>query len=430
MKGLAIMSVLEKVCRLGLGGLFIYSAWAKIDDPGLFADSVSRYEVLPECMLGIFSLTMPMLELVAGAALVFTKWMRESALLISGMLALFIVALAQALARGLEISCGCFGVPSVGGRQEIVLALVRDVVLIVPAIWLMFRRNAFVCSRLRPQVVSGLMVTFALLFALPAAALRVSRGAVRPGEWNLDFTNVLATARRESKPMVLLHAGEGCLHCKRLDQAINGEAFRLWREDRAPLLAYVRDHSELSSQEVVDQSKAFIDGVSTNLPGYPYVCVCRPKGNKMSVVAFCGRREEMERMGVEKSNLLVVEFMSALDRALRGTEGQVDKMPLGEIVKKATKQISVKIVGEGSVSMSPASGMLPEGGRVTMTAKPKKGYVFAGWWYPDGKKILRGGPKLMISGSMPAGCYEARFLSRDEHRRRPRRSSSVNGAQH
>ena len=143
------MWVLEKVCRLGLGGLFIYSAWAKIDDPGLFADSVSRYKVLPECLVGIFSLTMPMLELVAGAALVFTKWMRESALLISGMLALFIVALAQALARGLEISCGCFGVPSVGGRAEIVLALVRDIVLIVPAIWLMFRRNVPIWSRLR-----------------------------------------------------------------------------------------------------------------------------------------------------------------------------------------------------------------------------------------------------------------------------------------
>ena len=409
------MWVLEKVCRLGLGGLFIYSAWVKIEDPGMFADSVGKYEVLPESLVGLFSLVMPMLELVAGIALVFTKWMREAALLISGMLALFMVALAQALARGLEISCGCFGVPSVGGRQEIVLALVRDMVLIVPAIWLMFRRNVYICSRLRPQAVSGLMAAFALAFALPASALTASKGPVRPGEWNLDFTNVLATARRDGKPMVLLQVGEGCSYCKRLEQAIDGEAFRLWREDRAPLMAYVRNWSVLSSPEVVTESRNFIDGISTNLPGYPYVCVYLPKGGKTNSVAFSGRRKEMERMGVKKNKMLVVEFMSALDRALAGANGQGGKMPLSEIIKKSGRKVSVKAVGEGSVSMSPRSGALPEGGEVTMSAKPKQGNIFVGWWRPDGK-ACGWSPKLTVRGSMPAGCYEARFRHSDECR--------------
>ncbi|MBR4617119.1 MAG: DoxX family membrane protein, partial [Kiritimatiellae bacterium] len=123
-----LMQGLEFVCRLGLGALFIYSALAKISDPDEFAYSVSRYEMLPGFTIGLFSLTMPMLELLAGVAMLFTKWLRESALLVSGMLAMFIVALTQALVRGLDISCGCFGVPSVGGQREIVMALVRDVV--------------------------------------------------------------------------------------------------------------------------------------------------------------------------------------------------------------------------------------------------------------------------------------------------------------
>ena len=61
---------IERLCRIGMGVLFIYSAAMKIDDPGLFADAVSRYEFLPEFSIGVFSLTMSMLELIVGVALV------------------------------------------------------------------------------------------------------------------------------------------------------------------------------------------------------------------------------------------------------------------------------------------------------------------------------------------------------------------------
>lgn len=144
MRKAVVLEWLESVCRVGLGAMFVYSAWGKIGDPGVFADMVMRYELLPECAVGLFALTLPMVELLAGLALLFTRWLREAALIVTGMLAMFIVALASAVARGLEIDCGCFGVPSVGGRTELVLAIVRDVLLLVPAVWLMFRRNAWI----------------------------------------------------------------------------------------------------------------------------------------------------------------------------------------------------------------------------------------------------------------------------------------------
>ena len=62
MKKRVFLQVLESVCRLGLGALFIYSAFAKISDPDEFAYSVSRHEMLPDFTIGLFSLTMPMLE--------------------------------------------------------------------------------------------------------------------------------------------------------------------------------------------------------------------------------------------------------------------------------------------------------------------------------------------------------------------------------
>lgn len=139
----SVVEWLEGLCRVALGVLFVYSSWSKIADPGLFANIVTKYELLPECMVGLFALILPMVELLAGLAIMFSKWMRESALLIASLLLMFIVALASALARGLEIDCGCFGVPSVGGRKELLLAIGRDVVLLVPAVWLTFRRNAW-----------------------------------------------------------------------------------------------------------------------------------------------------------------------------------------------------------------------------------------------------------------------------------------------
>ena len=64
------------------------------------------------------------------------------------MLVMFIAALAWAILRGLEIDCGCFGVPSIGGRTELIFAVVRDVALLIPSAWLLSRCNAWIASGL------------------------------------------------------------------------------------------------------------------------------------------------------------------------------------------------------------------------------------------------------------------------------------------
>ena len=148
MKRVLALDWLERLCRVGLGGMFVYSAWGKVADPGLFATTVMRYELLPEFAIGIFSLALPMLEMLVGIAFICTKWTREVALLATGMLVMFLGALTIAAARGLEIDCGCFGISSGGGRRELVLAIVRDLILLVPTFWLMFRRNVWLYENL------------------------------------------------------------------------------------------------------------------------------------------------------------------------------------------------------------------------------------------------------------------------------------------
>ena len=458
MKKLRVFQFLEFVCRLGLGALFIYSALAKISDPYDFAFSVMRYRVLPDFTIGVFSLTMPMLELLAGLSMLFTKWLRESALLVTGMFAMFIVALVQALARGLEISCGCFGVPSVGGREEILMALVRDVVLVVPAVWLMFRPN----SRLWPleRMSKGwrmfcLFGVGALLAAWlvkdmwdsgafapslsseadgvseeetrvspetngrsdvgikrqsPRLRPAVSSGPILPGEWNADFEGVLAKAEREQRPMVLVYVSNGCGYCTRLEECVAGETFRHWREDRAPLMTLVRAGSRMSPSKVARAAYNFVQRINKNVPGIPYVCAYWPQNGVTNGVAFSGRRG---MMGGRKDKLLVVELMSALDNAL-GERLTAGHKPLEALVRAATARISARTEGGGgTVTMTPGNGLLEEGKKVELVAHPNAEYAFIDWRQPDGT-LASMESNLVVYWDMPVGCYTARFKNRSQ----------------
>ena len=60
-----VFDALEVLARLGLGGLFAFSAVGKIKDPALFADAVGRYEMLPQAAVGLFALVLPMVELLS-----------------------------------------------------------------------------------------------------------------------------------------------------------------------------------------------------------------------------------------------------------------------------------------------------------------------------------------------------------------------------
>ena len=188
---------LECLSRFLLGGLFVYSAWGKIGDPGIFANTVMRYELLPEFMVGMFALTLPMVELLSGLALMFTKWTREAALIVVAMLVMFIVALGWAVANGLEIDCGCFGVPSVGGRTELLLAIGRDLVLLLPAVWLLFRRNAWIGLRGIALIVAATLISGIVAFA--ASRPKPAAPAEIQGKTEKDRTAVRKAKSRSGK---------------------------------------------------------------------------------------------------------------------------------------------------------------------------------------------------------------------------------------
>ena len=104
------------VARLYLGGVFLFACWHKLADPHAFAVDVATYRILPLSLVNLTAIALPAVELVAGAMLVLGVRVRAGAVLVSGMMVVFLVALGIALARGQDMSCGCFA--SQGAAQD------------------------------------------------------------------------------------------------------------------------------------------------------------------------------------------------------------------------------------------------------------------------------------------------------------------------
>lgn len=127
------------VLRLTLGIVFIAASLDKARHPLAFARAVSYYHIIPDEMINTFALVVPWVELLAGAALVIGIASRGAALLIGGLLVVFTIALVSAIARGIDISCGCFSTTPGEGHKVGYDLVVRDILMIVAAIPLVLR---------------------------------------------------------------------------------------------------------------------------------------------------------------------------------------------------------------------------------------------------------------------------------------------------
>ncbi|MBZ0270152.1 DoxX family membrane protein [bacterium] len=94
--------------RVGLGVLFVAAAWPKLNDPAAFAEAVSHYHLVGDTPGRVLALVLPAVELLVGIALILGVVHHGASLLVFAMMVVFTGAVGIALARGLDISCGCF----------------------------------------------------------------------------------------------------------------------------------------------------------------------------------------------------------------------------------------------------------------------------------------------------------------------------------
>jgi uncharacterized membrane protein YphA (DoxX/SURF4 family) len=123
---------LSLLCRLAVGAVFLYASLDKLAHPEAFAQNIANYRLAPMVLLHPFAWLLPMAEAVTAVALI-VGWQRRGACLLAGvMTVVFIVAIAIALSRGLDISCGCFDTG--GGHAVGMDLLIRDVFLLAGAL--------------------------------------------------------------------------------------------------------------------------------------------------------------------------------------------------------------------------------------------------------------------------------------------------------
>lgn len=100
---------LTLLSRLILGGVLIVAGALKIGNLQKSAMSVRAYEMLPIWLANFFGYALPWVEIGIGALLVLGVAVRMMGALGALIMLGFIIAIAQAWARGLSIDCGCFG---------------------------------------------------------------------------------------------------------------------------------------------------------------------------------------------------------------------------------------------------------------------------------------------------------------------------------
>ena len=129
------------ICRIVLGGIFIYASLDKIAHPAEFAKAIGNYHVLPFGLENLLALTLPWLELLAGVALITGVMVDGAAIMVIIMNIIFIFAISQALARGISIECGCFSVTTEGGDNIGLQTVIRDIGYLIMGFIVLYRRD-------------------------------------------------------------------------------------------------------------------------------------------------------------------------------------------------------------------------------------------------------------------------------------------------
>lgn len=116
-----------------LGAVFVAAGALKAQDPQLFLISIRGFRLLPDPYAAWLALGLPWLEIFSGLAVAFGFLRRGGLLLLNACLLAFLAAIVIALARGLDVECGCFGP---GFKSTVRTELALDLVLLAAGLWL------------------------------------------------------------------------------------------------------------------------------------------------------------------------------------------------------------------------------------------------------------------------------------------------------
>ncbi len=129
----ALDPVLARACGAAIAVVLLTGAWQKLRDMAVFEASVDLYRLLPDGLVPLFARGFPLLEALAGTALLFDSTRASGLLLSVAVLGVATGGVVLNLLRGhTNIDCGCGGAD---GHTTLSWALpARNAVLLLVAV--------------------------------------------------------------------------------------------------------------------------------------------------------------------------------------------------------------------------------------------------------------------------------------------------------
>ncbi len=126
--------------RIVLGVMFIYASWDKIAYPAEFAKQVGYYQVLPFGLENIMAIVLPWMELITGLCILGGLLVDGAVVISMVMMLVFILAVSQAMLRGIDITCGCFKLSTDSEKLGLDI-IIRDIVFFIMSFVVLNRRQ-------------------------------------------------------------------------------------------------------------------------------------------------------------------------------------------------------------------------------------------------------------------------------------------------
>jgi putative oxidoreductase len=101
--------LIADVGHLHFGSMIVDFQNLRLADPVQFAIDIDNYKILPWTISVALAFYLPWLEMFCGLALILRRLYFGGLSILTGLVAVFLVATLAAKVRGLDITCGCFG---------------------------------------------------------------------------------------------------------------------------------------------------------------------------------------------------------------------------------------------------------------------------------------------------------------------------------
>lgn len=136
-----VLDIISAIARFYMAYVWIHAGTAKLGKHMEMTQAITAYKIFTPEWSGYLAQLIGPLEIAGGVFLLLGLFLRQSSMVATVVLVLFMIGIGQAWSRGLAIDCGCFNVEGLSDDQtmDYLKTLLRDAGYLVLTIWTIWR---------------------------------------------------------------------------------------------------------------------------------------------------------------------------------------------------------------------------------------------------------------------------------------------------